>query len=92
MKIQCVILAMFLSIYVVCIKLMTYGNIFGLETLLSSVTGMGFSASTKLYSVIIVVPTYISRKTKYHQARFIDVKMSNVYIRIYIYAQNSNSF
>lgn len=54
MKTQCIILAMFLSIYILCIKLMTYGNIFGLETLLSSVTGMVFSASTKLYRIIIV--------------------------------------
>lgn len=44
MKIQCIILAMFLSIHVLCIKLMTYGNIFGLETLLSSVTGIWFLA------------------------------------------------
>jgi len=48
---------MFLSIYVICIKLMTNGNVFGLETLLSSVTGMVFSASTKSYR--IVEPTYI---------------------------------
>lgn len=58
MKIQCVILAMFLIIYVVCIKLMTYGNIFGLEILLSSVTGIVFSASTKFYRIIIVVLIY----------------------------------
>lgn len=84
MKIQRVILAMFLSIYVICIKLMTNGNVFGLETLLSPVTGMVFSTSTKSYR--IVAP--ISRKTKYHRACFINVKYLYIYMQYtYINAQ-----
>lgn len=68
MKIQCVILAVFLSIFVICIKPMTYANVFGLESLLSLGTGTFFSASTKWYRVY---PTRIKDNSKYRHELYI---------------------